>query len=210
MDAFEKLPPEKQEAILQSGITEFSNKTFADANTDAVTQRAGISKGLLFHYFGSKKAFYLVCLRAALGRLTAKTPEPEQNDFFSILFFVMDEKLRLCRDFPAETLLVNMAARDASAEIAREKLDLFAHYLSVTTKASQEVLSRAIATLPLKQPENPKLLDAVSLYVNAINQRFLTAYRETPLAFFENAEQIKLELKEYLSFLLEGIVKQEV
>ena len=106
-------PTDKLDAVLQAGLDEFSRRSFADANTETITQAAGISKGLLFHYFGSKKAFYLFCLQTALERLMAETPAPESDDFFEILFFVMDEKIRLCRDFPKETLFVNLAARDA-------------------------------------------------------------------------------------------------
>lgn len=209
IEAFEKLSPEKQSSILQAGIQEFSQKSFPDASTDTITQQAGISKGLLFHYFGSKKAFYLACLRCALDRLIAQTPEATQNDFYSILFFTMDEKIRLCRDFPAETLFVNMAARDSSAEISAEKFSLFSNYLASTTKASQEVLARAISTLPLNDPNDPTLLDALSLYVGAISQKFLLLYRERPLEFFAHAAQIQAEMKTYIDYLLYGVVKQE-
>lgn len=209
IEAFEKLSPEKQNSILQAGIQEFSQKSFPDASTDTITQHAGISKGLLFHYFGSKKSFYLACLRCALDRLIAQTPEATQNDFYSVLFFTMDEKIRLCRDFPAETLFVNLAARDSSAEISAEKLSLFSNYLAVTTKASREVLARAIFTLPLSNPNDPTLLDALSLYVGAINQKYLLFYREKPFEFFEHAAQIQAEMKTYIDYLLYGVVKQE-
>ena len=209
IDAFEKLPLEKRNSILQAGISEFSRKSFPDASTDEITRQAGISKGLLFHYFGSKKVFYLACLRTALDRLIAKTPDAKQGDFFDILFFTMNEKIRLCRDFPEETLLVNLAARDASAEIAAEKLTLFSEYLAVTTKASKEVLARAAKTLPLKHPDDPKLLDALSLYVGVVSQKYLALYREKPLEFFDHAEQIQQEMKTYIDYLLYGVVKQE-
>lgn len=208
-EAFEKLSPEKQNSILQAGIQEFSQKSFPDASTDTITQQAGISKGLLFHYFGSKKAFYLACLRYALDRLIAQTPEARQNDFYSILFFAMDEKIRLCRDFPAETLFVNLAARDSSKEISSEKLSLFSGYLADTTKTSREVLARAISALPLRDPGDPTLLDALSLYIGAVNQKYLLLYREKPLEFFENAAQIQVEMKRYIDYLLYGVVKQE-
>ncbi len=209
IEAFEKLPLEKRTAILQAGIAEFSRKSFSDASTDEITRQAGISKGLLFHYFGSKKAFYLACLRAALDRLIAKTPDSKQGGFFDILFFTMNEKIRLCRDFPEETLLVNLAARDASAEISAEKLALFSEYLAVTTKTSKEVLARAAATLPLKNPDDPRLLDALSLYVGTVSNKYLALYRETPLAFFDHAEQIQQEMKTYIDYLLYGVVNQE-
>jgi AcrR family transcriptional regulator len=209
LEAFEKLSPNKQDLILQCGISEFSKKPYRDANTDEITKAAGISKGILFHYFGTKKAFYLYCLDVSLRRLVAKTPDSESGDFFDLLFFVMDEKMRLCRDHFPETLMVNLAARDDAAEISAEKQALFATYHAETTRASQAVLTRAIATLPLKQPEDPKLLDALFLYIQAINQKYLLTYLNTPEAFFQNSKQIQSEIRQYLSYLLDGIVRRE-
>lgn len=209
LEAFEKLSQEKQDLILQSGISEFSIKPYRDANTDEITKAAGISKGILFHYFGTKKAFYLYCLDISLRRLAAKTPDSESDDFFDLLFFVMDEKMRLCRDHFSETLMVNLAARDAAAEISAEKRALFATYHAETTHASQEVLSRAVAKLPLKQADDPTLLDALFLYIQAINQKFLLTYLNTPEEFFRNSKQIQSEIRQYLSYLLDGIVCRE-
>lgn len=209
LEAFETLPQEKQQTILKSGIQEFSAKPYHDANTDEITKRAGISKGLLYHYFSTKKEFYLYCLRVSLDRLIADTPEPESEDFFEILFSVMDEKMRLCRDFLEETLFVNMAARDDDAEISSEKRALFSRYLADTTHASQEVLARAVSKLPLKQPADSRLLDALLLYIHAINQKFLLAYRETPEAFLENSPKIQEEIRQYISYMLDGIAHRE-
>ena len=209
LEAFEKLSQEKQESILRCGIQEFSTKPYRDANTDEITKEAEISKGILYHYFGTKKAFYLYCLDVSLKRLIANTPGAEADDFFDLLFFVMDEKMRLCRDHSSETLMVNMAARDDAAEISSEKRELFSRYLSQTTRASQEVLARAVATLPLKQPNDPKLLDALFLYIQAINQKFLLLYRDTPAEFFRNSKQIQADIRLYLSYMLDGVVRRE-
>lgn len=208
MDPLEKLLPERRDAILQAGIDVFSQHAYADASTDAITKSAGISKGLLFHYFGSKKAFYLFCLQSALGRLTATPPSPAQKDFFGILFFVMDEKMRLCRDFPKEMLLLNLSARDAAAEVSAEKQALYSQYLAKSSAASHEVLSRAMAALPLKDPDDARVFDALSLYINVINQKFLLQYRETPEQFFKNVDSIHKEIKAYLCYMLSGVLKQ--
>lgn len=65
IDSFEKISDEKKAVIIQSGIAEFSKKSYMDASTDEITINCGISKGLLFHYFGNKKNFYLYCLEQA-------------------------------------------------------------------------------------------------------------------------------------------------
>ena len=65
-ESFEKLPGEKKDKILSAGIREFSQKSYNDAGTDRITEQCQISKGILFHYFGSKKKFYLYCLEKSM------------------------------------------------------------------------------------------------------------------------------------------------
>jgi len=54
---FLTLEPEKQERILNAAMTEFLHG-FKKASTDNIVREAGISKGLLFHYFGTKERLY--------------------------------------------------------------------------------------------------------------------------------------------------------
>ena len=207
-ESFDKLPAEKRERILTAGVAEFSQHAYADACTDAVTRAGGISKGLLFHYFGSKKAFYLYCLEQAIERLTAETEEPEGEDLYGILFSAMDRKMELCRRRAAETRLVNMASRDASAEIAREKAELFGRYAAVLRESSARTIRRAADTLALKDPAERALAEeGLRLYIGALMRRYLLAYQQTPERFFAESEAIRSEMRSYLDLMLYGICR---
>lgn len=52
------LPIEKRERIIKAGLEVFSQEGYLNASTNKIVKIAGISKGSLFHYFGSKKGFY--------------------------------------------------------------------------------------------------------------------------------------------------------
>jgi len=52
-----EMEPLKRERILNAAMAEFS-AGYAKASTDAIVRGAGISKGLLFHYFGTKEKLY--------------------------------------------------------------------------------------------------------------------------------------------------------
>ena len=56
---FLNLKPEKQEKILEAAIREFADKGFEKASTNEIIKEAGISKGILFHYFQNKKNLFL-------------------------------------------------------------------------------------------------------------------------------------------------------
>lgn len=207
--SYEKLPEAKKLAILESGIAEFSHKSYADASTDKITKNCGISKGLLFHYFGSKKEFYLFCLAQSLEKLVAATPEPQLNDFFGIIFSVMDEKIRLCLEYPNEMRLVNMASREASVEVTDGKNKIFTDYLANTTAESSRVMARAVGALSLKTPGETKAIEALTLYVNSIINKYLLMYRDKPDEFFKKADVIKEEMKEDINLMLYGVAIKE-
>jgi AcrR family transcriptional regulator len=50
---------EKKARIVAAAVAEFAAHGYKNANTNRIVKEAGVSKGLLFHYFGSKKALYL-------------------------------------------------------------------------------------------------------------------------------------------------------
>jgi len=57
-DKFYSLEPEKKERIVAAALDEVAEKGFKKASTNAIVKRAGISKGMLFYYFGSKEELF--------------------------------------------------------------------------------------------------------------------------------------------------------
>src|SRR5690554_129016 len=57
--SFLSLAPEKRNRILNAALKEFAHKGFDDASTNVIVKEAGISKGLLFHYFNTKRELFL-------------------------------------------------------------------------------------------------------------------------------------------------------
>lgn len=207
--AFDRVGDEKRQAILSAGIYEFARSAYSDASTDDIVKRCGISKGLLFHYFGSKKAFYLYCLKSAMDRLTQPPRDESEGGFYEVLFSVMDEKLRLCERYPDETLLVNMASRENAAEVAADKAALIASYSERIRGASDAVLARAIAHLPIGSRYESKAREGLALYCRAIINKYLLQYQSRPEAFFKDADAIKADIREYIDIMLYGIIRED-
>ena len=209
-EAFEKLSADKKELILSAGMKEFSQKPYKEASTDSITKACGISKGLLFHYFGSKKAFYFYCLESAMEKLTAQAQSKEEvNDFYDILFSSMDQKFALCIHYYDEMHMVNMASRDAATEIAQQKAEMMQKYAIQIKMKSAETIRRALQTLHFKHDENLQMtVEGISLYINAVLNKYLIQYQTTPDAFFQNRDAIKSEMKQYLDMMLFGICQK--
>ncbi len=209
-EAFEKLSADKKELILSAGMKEFSQKPYKEASTDSITKACGISKGLLFHYFGSKKEFYFFCLERAMEKLTAQAQSKEEaNDFYDILFSSMDQKFALCIHYYDEMHMVNMASRDAATEIAQQKAEMMQKYAIQIKMKSAETIRRALQTLNFKHDENLQMtVEGISLYINAVLNKYLIQYQTTPDAFFQNRDAIKSEMKQYLDMMLFGICQK--
>ena len=209
-EAFEKLSDDKKELILSSGMKEFSQKPYKEVSTDSITKACGISKGLLFHYFGSKKEFYFFCLERAMEKLTAQAQSKEEsNDFYDILFSSMDQKFALCIHYYDEMHMVNMASRDAATEIAQQKAEMMQKYAIQIKMKSAETIRRALQTLNFKHDENLQMtVEGISLYINAVLNKYLIQYQTTPDAFFQNRDAIKSEMKQYLDMMLFGICQK--
>ncbi|MBQ2690143.1 MAG: TetR/AcrR family transcriptional regulator, partial [Solobacterium sp.] len=146
---FENLPEEKQEMILSTGINAFSGNTYKDVSTDSITKQCGISKGLLFHYFGSKKDYYLYCLEKSMQRLIGGKENLTGDDFYGILFDSMNRKMETCMQYQDEMHMVNMASRDASVDVADGKAEILRRYRTVIQLRSAQTLQKAMARLEL-------------------------------------------------------------
>lgn len=65
MEKFLALPTEKQERIIEAGYQCFGKMGYKKASAQDIAKAAGISKGMIFHYFGSKKGMYLYLIQTS-------------------------------------------------------------------------------------------------------------------------------------------------
>lgn len=65
----QKLSEEKQTEILEAGISEFAQHGLERTAMKDVAQRAGVSVGAIYKYYGKKEAFFFACLTRSLGVL---------------------------------------------------------------------------------------------------------------------------------------------
>lgn len=87
---------ERRTLLLELGLQLFSDRSYDELGVDDIARAAGISKGLLYHYFPSKRDYYVEVVRAAAGLLVARTeaagvdasPEALQDGLDAYLDFV--------------------------------------------------------------------------------------------------------------------------
>jgi AcrR family transcriptional regulator len=69
-----RLPLDERRAqLLERGRELFNSRAYDEISIDDIAAAAGISKGLLYHYFPSKRDFYVATIREAARELLAVT-----------------------------------------------------------------------------------------------------------------------------------------
>jgi AcrR family transcriptional regulator len=213
IETFIKLPEDKKKLIIESGLKEFSFKSYQDANTDIITKQIGISKGSLYHYFGSKKGFYIYLLEYSISTVSYNAEENNfvQFDFYQVLFNSLNAKIKLYKDHPLEIRFLNMASKEQSKEVLEEKRKLFMTSMQQAYENTHITLQNAVERLTLKEEQNrSRVLNALNIYSNAIITNYLEKYKNRPDEFFINIDIVKKEVKEYIDLFLYGVMKEDM
>ena len=73
-------PEERREQLLDLGVRLLAHRSLDELSIDLLAEEAGISRGLLYHYFGSKQAFHEAVVRHAADDLIAQTTPPVDGE----------------------------------------------------------------------------------------------------------------------------------
>ncbi len=94
---------EKRDNIINSAMKEFNLNTFQKASTNIIVEEAGISKGLLFHYFGTKDKLYKYLEFFSIKVITDEIMDQldwDQKDIFLRLKEVSMIKFKVLQKYP--------------------------------------------------------------------------------------------------------------
>jgi AcrR family transcriptional regulator len=69
---------ERRRQLVAIGLAKIVETPIQDLSMDDIATEAGISRGLLFHYFPTKTDFYLACIAAA-GRRILRNTAPDES-----------------------------------------------------------------------------------------------------------------------------------
>ena len=70
MSEFLQYDDARKNRILEAALNEFAERGYKKASTNTIVREAKVSKGLLFHYFISKKELYIYIYNYALETIT--------------------------------------------------------------------------------------------------------------------------------------------
>jgi len=196
---------DKRKRLLDAALEQFAEYGYEAASTNRIIQLAGISKGMLFHYFSNKKLLYAAVIDQGLERIAAFMDHELPGltgDLFDRIVGVGLAKLRFYLREPATyKLLIDAFASHAPEEvrdIIAERRRRMAEHLSVRPEDLD--LSR------LRDGVDPTIaFDLVTGVVNMLCNRFIERHRGEADRGLGRMEAFVGELQSYLRLIASGI-----
>ncbi len=111
---------EKQDRIISAAVKEFALYGYENASTNRIVADAGISKGILFHYFGNKQnLFEFIAEYVALVLIDDyyKKINMSQTDFFDQLQSMLMLRFEITEYYPHVFLFYDKMKLDSSEQV---------------------------------------------------------------------------------------------
>lgn len=122
-EKFFDLAREKQDRMINGAIEVFAQNGYKHASTDDMVKAVGISKGLWFHYFGSKEGIYVFtydyCVKYMLLELSTVVDENER-DYFELIRQIALTKTRVVKNYPYMTIFLEEAVYETEQDIVEK------------------------------------------------------------------------------------------
>ena len=146
-EKFFDLKKEKQDRMINAALKIFSMRGYQFASTDDIVKEAGISKGLLFHYFGSKSGLYSFIYDYSVRFMSMELPaavDAEETNLFTLYKQIETGRLQALKNYPCMQLFLEKfnteTAAEALAATCEKKKELAALYDAFDAQADLGLL----------------------------------------------------------------------
>ncbi|MCI9276465.1 MAG: TetR/AcrR family transcriptional regulator [Lachnospiraceae bacterium] len=116
---FFDLKKEKQDRIINAALKVFALQGYRHGSTDDIVREAGISKGLLFHYFESKLGVYRFIYDYSVRYMNLElrsTVSPKEKDLFGVMKQVECARMHAMKGYPYMQQFLNRSLAEDSYE----------------------------------------------------------------------------------------------
>ncbi|APH15652.1 bacterial regulatory s, tetR family protein [Clostridium sporogenes] len=205
-DNLKNIPEDKKEAILEAALEEFAIGGYENASTNKIVEKAGISKGLLFHYFGNKKGLFVYVYNyyfEFLKRELYMKVDTKERDILERVKKWTMIKMELMSKYPSVFMLfikstLNMP-RDINSTLEK-----------IQSKERKEAYENFLSNIDYsKFKENidiQKCLKILMWTLEKYGEEYIVLNINRPLLEI-NKDNIKKEIEEYVDILKAGFYK---
>ncbi|RLQ93770.1 TetR/AcrR family transcriptional regulator [Falsibacillus albus] len=200
------IDPEKEDRIVNAALKVFSQNGYQKASTNAIVKEAKISKGLLFHYFKSKKDLYLSLSEQLSDLFLEKIYERvdwEESDIFCVLRQIVLLKFELFKVYPEMTDFLNAVYQETDSEVAgeinRKKEKLIA-------ESFRKLFANIDVNKFKESVDVQKSIKIIHWTFEGMGRRNQERYKEVPVDQLDK-EEILSEIDAYIHILKQSFYK---
>jgi len=201
-ETFENLPESRKEHILKVCIEEFAVNGYEKTSTNTIVKKLGISKGVLFLYFNSKKNLFLYIADCLMERLTDKFFEcfPVQRPikFIDIFNYLGEFYYILLSEDPFIIMFFMEAILNTPAEL-REEIDIRHN------RTHELLLDKMHIGNMRKSIDIQMVLDLVHMVSYHVGQLMLREYGGDVDYFKRNADRYIVIFNQYVDIIKHGV-----
>ncbi|MGA8943047.1 MAG: TetR/AcrR family transcriptional regulator, partial [Thermoactinomyces sp.] len=183
---------------------------YDQASTNRIIREASISKGLLFHYFGSKKQLFLAtfdyCVNQYTNEINRLLPPSTDlpTDFFERILFRVEAKFRYFLQHPTMYSFL-LTAYD---ELLKKFPDEAEKRLNFLEKIALSFMIDGIDRSKFRPGlDIEKVVSFIFLSLNAFTQRWIRQVSEQPEKGIDRWEAVLTEYKMMLDILKHGVYR---
>lgn len=156
-ERFNNLSSDKQLKIINGALDVFGKYEYKKATMEEIAKSAGISKGLLFHYFNSKKELfvdiYIYGIKVMQSEMKESNLENE-TDFFELMRKSIKKKVAIMKQYPSLTDFLIHAYYETHKDVANEILEInksiksdtiFSYFSNINTSKFKDDISLEMA-----------------------------------------------------------------
>lgn len=194
----------KKNEILDIALTEFAQYGYERANTNKISKAADVSKGLIFHYFGSKQQLYMNVVEKCIDDILAfiKFLSVEEEDFTLAMLGYYRHRIKFFREHPMHYKMLMQAINSTPKEI-RPEVD---KRLNEINSLTEGILLKHFEKLPLKQGvKRETALSLIIMVFSIIESRHVPMLYDCSGFSQEQYNVVENECGELIKLVLYGI-----
>lgn len=165
-------PEDRRQQLITLGVQMLRDRALEDISVGEIADKAGISRGLLFHYFASKQDFHLAIVQYANAELLQRTAPDKSLGLYDMLQDAVTRYIDYVSENRTSYLALLRGPASASPELA-----------TLVTQTRHALVDRILAEapIPIEDPESPRLRLAVRGWIAFVEETTLTWLREEPI-----------------------------
>lgn len=186
------LPKEKQEQIFLAAAREFAAKGYDKASTNAIVKEAGIGKGMLFYYFGSKLELYndlLKQLWAQMETLIHEMEIPKGMGIIETFQHLTRIKMKSVIEKPVWfDLVTRLYLHPEDLAVSPEAQQTFAQSAKIREARMQETFSKADMSRLRKDIPQERIMQHISFVMEGFSQHVTNTIKQTGTDYYDSKD----------------------